>query len=121
MGFVMDKVALGQVFSEYFGFPCQLSFHRLFHITRNHHVLSGAGTIGQTVADVPSGLSLIPPQETKKTNKQTNKQTNETISNEQEVGIESKRRMKFMWIQLQKERRELDKRNTKTIYKTRKQ
>jgi hypothetical protein len=21
-GFVMDKVALGQIFSEYFGFPC---------------------------------------------------------------------------------------------------
>jgi hypothetical protein len=28
---------------------------------------SGAGTIGQLVADVPSGLSLTPPQETKKT------------------------------------------------------
>jgi hypothetical protein len=25
-------VALGQVFSEYFGFPCQSSFHRLLHI-----------------------------------------------------------------------------------------
>jgi hypothetical protein len=25
---------------------------------------SGAGTIGQTVADVPSGFSLTPPQET---------------------------------------------------------
>jgi hypothetical protein len=23
MGFVVDKVASGQVFSEYFGFPCQ--------------------------------------------------------------------------------------------------
>jgi hypothetical protein len=23
MGFVVDKVALGQVFSAYFGFPCQ--------------------------------------------------------------------------------------------------
>jgi hypothetical protein len=23
VGFVVDKVALGQVFSEYFGFPCQ--------------------------------------------------------------------------------------------------
>jgi hypothetical protein len=33
VGFV-DKVALGQVFSEYFGFPCQFSFHRL-HI--HHH------------------------------------------------------------------------------------
>jgi hypothetical protein len=27
--FVVDKVALGQVFSEYFGFPCQISFHQL--------------------------------------------------------------------------------------------
>jgi hypothetical protein len=28
MGFVVNKVALGQVFSEYFGFTCQFSFHR---------------------------------------------------------------------------------------------
>jgi hypothetical protein len=27
--FVVEKVALGQVFSEYFGFPCQISFHQL--------------------------------------------------------------------------------------------
>jgi hypothetical protein len=27
MWFVVDKVALGQVFSKYFGFPCQSSFH----------------------------------------------------------------------------------------------
>jgi hypothetical protein len=32
MGFVVDKTALGQVFSEYFGFTCQ-SFHQFFH----HH------------------------------------------------------------------------------------
>jgi hypothetical protein len=64
MGFVVDKVAMGQVFSEYFGFPCQISFLRLFH---THHLLSsGAGKIGQTVADVPNGLSLTPPQEIKK-------------------------------------------------------
>jgi hypothetical protein len=41
---VVDKVALEQVFSEYFGFPCQSSFHQLLH---NHHRSSGAGTIGQ--------------------------------------------------------------------------
>jgi hypothetical protein len=23
VGFVVDKVAVGQIFSEYFGFPCQ--------------------------------------------------------------------------------------------------
>jgi hypothetical protein len=32
MEFVVDKTALGQVFSEYFGFPCQ-SFHQF----RHHH------------------------------------------------------------------------------------
>jgi hypothetical protein len=32
VGFVVDKVALGQAYSEYFGFPCQ-SFHRFPH----HH------------------------------------------------------------------------------------
>jgi hypothetical protein len=32
VGFVVDKAALGQVYSEYFGFPCQ-SFHQFLH----HH------------------------------------------------------------------------------------
>jgi hypothetical protein len=32
VGFVVDKAALGQVFSEYFGFLCQ-SFHQFLH----HH------------------------------------------------------------------------------------
>jgi hypothetical protein len=27
--FVVDKMALGQVFSEYFCFPCQFLFHQL--------------------------------------------------------------------------------------------
>jgi hypothetical protein len=27
--FVVDKVVLGQVFSEYFGFPCHSLFHQL--------------------------------------------------------------------------------------------
>jgi hypothetical protein len=31
--FVVDNVALEQVFSEYFGFPCQSSFHQILH----HH------------------------------------------------------------------------------------
>jgi hypothetical protein len=45
VGFVVDKVALGQVFSEYFGFFCQSPFHQLLH---NHpHLSSGSGTIGQ--------------------------------------------------------------------------
>jgi hypothetical protein len=57
VGFVVDKVVLVQIFPEYFGFPCQLSFYRLLH---THHLSSGAGTIGQLVTDVPSGLSLTP-------------------------------------------------------------
>jgi hypothetical protein len=73
VGFVVDKVALEQLFSEYFGFPCQFSFHRLLHIHNHHHLSSGAGTIGQLVADVPSGLSLTSPQETKKQKKQKQK------------------------------------------------
>jgi hypothetical protein len=45
MEFVVEKVALGQVFSEYFSFPCQSSFHQLLH--NHHHQSSGAGAIGQ--------------------------------------------------------------------------
>jgi hypothetical protein len=67
VGFVVDKVALELVFSEYFGFPCQSSFHRLLHI--HHHLSSRTGTIGQLVTDVRSGLSLIPPRIIKKNKK----------------------------------------------------
>jgi hypothetical protein len=37
MGFVVDKAALGHVFSEYFDFPCQSSFHQFPH----HHNFPG--------------------------------------------------------------------------------
>jgi hypothetical protein len=38
VGFVVDKVASGQVFSEYFGFPCQNpSFHQLLHHHHHYH------------------------------------------------------------------------------------
>jgi hypothetical protein len=49
-------VALVQVFSKYFGFPCLFSFHKMLHT----HLSSKAGTTGQLVADVPNGLSLTP-------------------------------------------------------------
>jgi hypothetical protein len=65
VGFVVDKTALGQVSSEYFGFPCQ-SFNRLLHT--HHHPSSMAGTIDKIVTNVPSGLCLTPPQEIKFTN-----------------------------------------------------
>jgi hypothetical protein len=64
VGFVVDKVALGQVFFEYFGFPCKLSFHQMLH--HHHHLSSGAGTRDQLVADVTGRVSLTSPQETKK-------------------------------------------------------
>jgi hypothetical protein len=35
VGFVVDKLTVGQVFSEYFGFPCQSSFHQIHH-PHNH-------------------------------------------------------------------------------------
>jgi hypothetical protein len=35
VGFVVDKVAPGQVFSEYFGFPYQSSFYKILH-PHNH-------------------------------------------------------------------------------------
>jgi hypothetical protein len=43
--FVVDKVALGQDFSENFGFPYQSLFHQFLH--NHHHLSSGAGAIGQ--------------------------------------------------------------------------
>jgi hypothetical protein len=56
---MVDKVVMGQVFSEYFGFPFQFSFHGLLH---THHLSSGAGTIGQIMADVAGGFSLAHPK-----------------------------------------------------------
>jgi hypothetical protein len=35
--FLVDKAALGYVFSEYFRFPCQSSFHQFIH----HHYYPG--------------------------------------------------------------------------------
>jgi hypothetical protein len=32
VGYVVDQMVLWQLFYEYFGFPCQFSFHKLFHI-----------------------------------------------------------------------------------------
>jgi hypothetical protein len=56
VGFVVDKVALGQVFSEYFGFPMPN-----FTPSNSPSLQSpGADTIGHSVADVPSGFSSTP-------------------------------------------------------------
>jgi hypothetical protein len=57
VGFVVNKVALGQVSSEYFAFPCKSSFHQLLH--KHPHLSSGAGTIGQKWPQY-EGLSPTP-------------------------------------------------------------
>jgi hypothetical protein len=51
VGFVVEKVALGQVFSEYFGFPLPIFIPPDSPSSQS----PGAGTIGHSVADVPSG------------------------------------------------------------------
>jgi hypothetical protein len=60
---VVAELALVQVSSDYFAFPCEFSFPQMLH---THHLSSGAGTIGSLMADVPSELSLTPPNENKK-------------------------------------------------------
>jgi hypothetical protein len=57
MGFVVDKAALGQVFSVYFGFPCQ-SFHRFLHY-HNHPGRTNRPLSGRSVE-----WTLIPPTTT---------------------------------------------------------
>jgi hypothetical protein len=44
VGFVVDKVAMGQVFSEYFGFPCHRKFS-ILTITRGRYnrIVNGRG------------------------------------------------------------------------------
>jgi hypothetical protein len=37
VGFVLNKVALGQVLPKYIGFLCQLKFHQLFQTHHHHH------------------------------------------------------------------------------------
>jgi hypothetical protein len=59
----MYKETRGQIFSEYFGFPCQ-SFHRQLH---THQIPSVTGAIGQIVTNAPNGLSLASLQATKTT------------------------------------------------------
>jgi hypothetical protein len=55
VGFVVGKVARGQVFSEHFGFPCQFSFKE----PRYAHLSSaGTGEIGPIVVGVPGGPIL---------------------------------------------------------------
>jgi hypothetical protein len=75
VGFVVDKVALGRVFSEFFGFPCQSSFYQILH----HHNHPGQATIGQSVAAVPIGPSWTPSPTKRIKKKNTQKIIEKTI------------------------------------------
>jgi hypothetical protein len=55
--FVVDKVALRQVFSEYFGFPCQSSFHQFLH-HHNHPGQIQKTNLWPTCQVDPVGLHL---------------------------------------------------------------
>jgi hypothetical protein len=60
-GFLWWKLWHGEVFFVYFGFPCYFPFLQMLHT----HLSSGAYTIGQIEADIPSGLRPIAPHESK--------------------------------------------------------
>jgi hypothetical protein len=78
-------VALGQVFSECFGFPCQSLFHQLLH---NHpHLSSGAGTIGQKWPQY-KGLSPTPVA-IKKADEEQNLEYNETMGQMMYINFKS--------------------------------
>jgi hypothetical protein len=48
VGFVVDKLALTKVFSEHFAFLFRSSFYQILHT----YLSSGAGIIGQLVANL---------------------------------------------------------------------
>jgi hypothetical protein len=58
VGLVVEEAALRQIFSEYFGFPCQ-AFHRLLHTHHHNHHLGLA-------QQANSGLGSNPPSRKKK-------------------------------------------------------
>jgi hypothetical protein len=62
VGFDVEKVEVGQVFIRIPRFPLPI----LILPNAPYPSSSGAGTVGQVVVDVPRGLSLTPPHETKK-------------------------------------------------------
>jgi hypothetical protein len=68
VGFVVDKVALGQVFSEYLGFPCQFSFHQLLHI--HHHYLS-SGASSRPISGWHTKWDSVSPHPKKRKEKET--------------------------------------------------
>jgi hypothetical protein len=61
VGFVVDKMVPGQLFSEYFGFPCQPYF---IPPTSPFSQSPGTGTIGQHMAAVPREHSVWTPPPT---------------------------------------------------------
>jgi hypothetical protein len=65
VGFVVDKVALRQIFSEYLGFPCQFSFHNytiliiiiiILNITRGWYSRPSSGRSTKRIRSHPIPL-----------------------------------------------------------------
>jgi hypothetical protein len=67
MRFIEDKVALGQVSFEYFGFPCQ-AFHRLLNTP---HYPSSGGWYNKPNSGRRTKWALAPSQETKRKTKKS--------------------------------------------------
>jgi hypothetical protein len=66
VGFLVNKVAWGRVFpSTWVSLPILISPTAPHSSSSSSLLFSGTGTIGQLVADVPSGLSLTQPQQIK--------------------------------------------------------
>jgi hypothetical protein len=61
VGFVVGKLILRNGFFQYFGFPCQFSFHQMFH---SSHLSSGAGTRNIYGLSI-EGVSLTHPKNKK--------------------------------------------------------
>jgi hypothetical protein len=65
VGFVVYKIGTGAGFLRVLRFPLPILIPPTAPYSSSS---SGVGTIGLLVADVPSGLSLTPPDETKEKN-----------------------------------------------------
>jgi hypothetical protein len=56
VGFLVDKAVLGQVFSEYFGFTCQLSLHQFLH--HHNHPIGGSSAEWTQLDSAPPTIPI---------------------------------------------------------------
>jgi hypothetical protein len=58
VGLMVDKVAFRQIFSKYFGFPCQFSFHQIFNFSNLSYVTITMGQIQPKYQETQSHSTL---------------------------------------------------------------